>query len=440
MGTQPRRAVITGIGVFSPIGMDVASYWQSLAEGRSGVRPIRHMDVSEFACRIAADVPQFTDSFAKDVFRNPNDPKDKEARERQKSLRLMARTVALGVCAAHAAMKDADMAKGKLDPTRMGVEFGAAIVHTELDDIARAAKASANCLPNSVSLLAWGESGMKEIQPTWMLKYLPNMPACHVSIMHDLQGPSNTITEGDAASVLALGEAFRILNRNLVDFMLVGGTECKINPLNFVRQSLFQPMTTSANNAPEQAVRPFDRDRTGTVLGEGAAAFALEELETARRRGAKIYGEVCGFACGFDRDRQGKIFARVIRKAMAEAGITPADVDHVNANGLGTAEADLWEAQGLREVFGKNVPILGLKGYFGTLGPAAGMIEMIGSVLALQNGRVPATLNCPNPDPACGIDVQREALRPLAKPYVVKINFNDLGQVGAVVLRRWDGV
>jgi 3-oxoacyl-[acyl-carrier-protein] synthase II len=335
-------------------------------------------------------------------------------------------------------MNDAGMAKGKIDPTRIGVEFGAAIIHTELDDVARAAKVSTNCQPGSVSPLAWGEVGMKEIQPIWMLKYLPNMPACHVSIMHDIQGPSNTITEGDAASLMALGEAYRVLNRDLVDFVLVGGTESKINPLNYLRHSLYQPLTTMGNDAPAQALRPFDRDRCGTVFGEGAAAFALEELGHARRRGAKIYGELCGFASGFDRDREGKVIARVIRKAMAEAGITPADVDHVNAHGLGTVESDFWEANGLREVFGRDVPVLGLKGYLGALGPAAGIIELTGSLLALQNNRVPATLNCPNPDPACEIQVQRQALRPVTRPYAVKINFSDLGQVAAVVIRKWD--
>ncbi len=438
MASQPRRAVITGIGVFSPIGMDADSYWRSLVEGRSGVRPITHMDVSEFACRIAANVPQFDDKFAKDLFKNPKDPKDKEAQNRQKSLRLMARTIQLGVSVAQFAMNDAGMAKGKIDPTRIGVEFGAAIVHSDLDDIARASKVSTNCQPGSVSLQAWGEVGMKEIQPTWMLKYLPNMPACHVSIQHDIQGPSNTITVGDAASLLALGEAYRILNRDLVDFVVVGGTESKINPLNFVRQSLFQPLTTTKNDTPEKALRPFDRDRDGTVLGEGAAAFTLEDLEHAKRRGAKIYGEVCGFACGFDRDRKGKIISRVIRKAMAEAGITPADVDHINAHGLGAPESDLWESAGIRDVFGKDVPVWGLKGYLGALGPADSLIELTGSLLAFQRNQLPATLNCERPDPACGIQVHNKEGRPIARPYVVKINFSDLGQVGAIVIRKWD--
>lgn len=429
MARQPRRAVITGVGVFSPIGMDPASYWQSLAEGKSGVRPITHCDVSDFPCRIAGDVPQFNDKFGRETL--------KHNREHAKSLKLMARTVQMGVCVAQAAMADARFEKGKIDPTRVGVEFGAAIVHTELDDVARAARVSTNCQPGSVDFAAWGATGMKEIPPLWMLKYLPNMPACHVSIMHDIQGPSNTITVGDAASLLALGEAFRILNRDLVDFVLVGGTESKLNPLNFVRQSLFQPLTPSGNDAPGKAVRPFDRDRDGTVLGEGAAAFTLEELEHAKRRGATIYAEVCGFASGFDRDRKGKGIARVVRKALDEAGVTPDEVDHVNAHGLGTVSADRWEAQGLREVFGDKTPVLGLKGYLSALGPAGSLVEMVGSILALRKGELPATLNCENPDPELGIQINRGPRR-VARPYAVKVSFTDLGQTGAVVIRKWD--
>jgi len=409
-----------------------------LIEGRSGVRPIQSVDVSEFACRIASNVPDFNEKYARKVFENPNDPKDKDAKERQKSLRLMAPTIQMGVVAAQLAMNDAGMAKGRIDPTRIAVEFGAAIVHTDLDDIARAAKLSTNCRPGSVSLPVWGETGLSEIQPTWMLKYLPNMPACHVSIMHDIQGPSNTITVGEAASLLALGEAFRILNRDLVDFVLVGGCESKLNPLNFVRQSLFQPLTGSHNDDPQRAVRPFDRDRDGTVLGEGAAAFGLEELEHAKGRGAKIYAEVCGFAAGFDRERKGRVLAKVIGRALNEAGATPSEIDHVNAHGLGTKDADIWEASAIREVFGDRTPVWGLKGYLGALGPAGSVVELVGSLLALKNGEIPAMLNCDNPETSFGIQVHNRGIRRVSKPYVVKLSFTDLGQLGAVVLRKWD--
>ena len=430
MATQPRRAVITGIGIISPIGLDSDSYWKSLVEGQSGIRPIQHVDASEMPCRIAGNVPQFNDKFARDVF--------KHNREQAKSLKMMARAVQLGVCAAQFAMTDARMEKGKIDPTRFGVEFGAAIMHTEIDDIARAARISTNCQPGSVSLASWGEIGIKEIPPLWMLKYLPNMPACHVSIMHDIQGPSNTITVADSASLLALGEAFRIINRDLVDFVLVGGTESKLNPLNYVRQSLYQPLTTTRNETPAKALRPFDRDRDGTVLGEGSAVFGLEELEHAKKRGAKIYAELVGFASGFDRDRDGRVIARVIRKAIEEAGITPDQIDHINAHGLGTQDADKWEAAAIREVFDGNVPVWGLKGFLSVLGPAGSLVELLGSILSLQHGQLPGMLNCENPDPACGIQIHNDGMRRIAKPYILKLSFTDMGQVGVVVIRRWD--
>src|SRR5436305_2475854 len=167
--------------------------------------------------------------------------------------------------------------------------------------------------------------------PLWMLKSLPNMLACHVSILHNAQGPNNTITETDVASLLALGEAYRILGRDQSDFFLVGGGESKLNPLSLVRQCLFQPLSRR-NDAPEKASRPFDRGRDGMVLGEGAGVLVVEELEHARRRGAEIYAELVGFGAAFDRKLNGEGLARAIRAALADAGIGPEDVDHVNAH------------------------------------------------------------------------------------------------------------
>jgi 3-oxoacyl-[acyl-carrier-protein] synthase II len=269
-----------------------------------------------------------------------------------------------------------------------------------------------------------------------MLKYLPNMPACHVSIFHNTQGPSNTITSGDASSLLALGEAWRSLERNLVDFTLVGGTESKLNPLNFARQSLFQPLS-KRNNEPARALRPFDRDRDGTVLGEAAAVFGLEELDHARKRSAQIYAELVGFASGFDRSKEGAVMAKVMRKALAEAGIGPSDVDHVNAHGLGTPEHDRWEARAIRDVFGNSTPVWGIKGNIGATGPAGGLVELLGSVLAFRRGQLPATLNFENADPGCPIAVHGSGIRAVTKPYALKLSFTERGQVAAAVIRKW---
>src|SRR2546423_201701 len=170
--------------------------------------------------------------------------------------------------------------------------------------------------------------GIPTVEPLWMLKYLPNMLACHVSILHDAQGPNNTITESDVASVLALGEACRILERDGADFFLVGGAESKINPLSMVRQCLFEPLS-HRNDEPEKACRPFDRRRDGLVLGEGGTVLVVEDLEHARKRGARIYAEVVGFGASFDVDRSGRGLARAVRVALQEAGIGPEEVDHV---------------------------------------------------------------------------------------------------------------
>jgi 3-oxoacyl-[acyl-carrier-protein] synthase II len=428
MASSSRRAVITGLGVLSPVGAGQQAFWQGLLAGKSGIRPIRAFDAQALPTRIAGEIPDF-------------DPKNyipKEPKEARKSLRMMARTIQLAVCAAQLALDDSKIDKAKLDPTRFGVEFGAGLIATELDEMLEAARLSANCQPGVVDLEKWGEQGLPNIQPLWMLKYLPNMLACHVSIFHNAQGPSNTITESDVASLLAIGEAYRILDRDAADFILVGGADSRINPLSMVRNCLFQPLSRR-NDAPERACRPFDRDRDGFVIGEGAAVLALEELEHARKRGARIYAEVVGFASAFDPRRSGAGLARAIRTAMAEAGIGPDDVDHINAHGLSTAESDTWEARAIGEVFGSETPpVFALKSYVGSLGAGSGVTETIASALAVTHGVVPPTLNYETPDPACSVNVLTGQPWAVRRPYFVKIGFTDQGQCAALVGRKWD--
>jgi 3-oxoacyl-[acyl-carrier-protein] synthase II len=423
MASTPRRVVLTGIGVISPIGIDAASYWQSLVEGKSGVRSIRHADVSEFDCRIAATVEDF-------------DAKKFMEKDQRKSLRVMARTIQMGVATANLTLQDAGIKKGSIDPTRFGIDYGSAMVHTELDDIGRASKVSVEP-SGAISLKTWGETGMKEIPPTWMLKYLPNMPACHITVNNDMQGPSNTITSGEVSSLLTFGEAWRLMDKNLADVMMVGGCECKLNPLNFVRQSLFQPLTKH-NDDPAKALRPFDQTRDGTVLSEGAVNYTLEGVEHAKKRGAKIYAELAGFASGFDRPKDGRVMAKVLNRALEQAGASPDQVDHVNGHGLGTIDADLWEAKALNQVFGEKVPVVGYKGFFGAAGPAGSAMEMLASVLAFQHGQLPAMINCNDQDPECRILLHRNGLKPITKPYAVKLSTSDMGHVAVAVLKRWD--
>ncbi len=426
MATTSRRAVFTGLGVLSPIGFGAEAFWQGLRSGASGVRAVRTFDAAGLVCHVAGEIADF-------------DAKKIVPREHKKRLNQMGRAVQLGLCAAYRAWEDArGPQKGQIDPFRYGVEFACMMVATELEDLARASKASLNGTPGSVNMAVWGREGLRDIPPQWMLKYLPNMPACHTSIRGDAQGPTNSTTSGDVAGLLALGEAFRAMSRDLADAFLVGGCESKINPLSFTRHNTFQPLS-HRNDTPETALRPFDADRDGTVLGEGAAAVSLEELEFARDRGATILAELVGFAAGFDRGRRGPVLAGVIRNALKEAGIQPADVDHVNAGASGSRELDAFEARAIAEVFGDAVPVYAARPHFGSLGAASGLMELAASILALKHGELPGTLNHETPDPACPVRVHTGAPRPVTKPHVVKLAYTDMGQCAAVVVRKWEG-
>jgi 3-oxoacyl-[acyl-carrier-protein] synthase II len=343
----------------------------------------------------------------------------------------------MGVACAKLAFADTGIDRAKLDSTRFGVELGSSLIPTELDDIAAAAALCAAGAAGDVDMARWGTEGVREIQPLWMLKYLPNMVACHVSIFLDAQGPNNSITETDAAGLLALGEAARILRRDGADFFLVGAADSKINALSLVRQCLFAPLSRR-NDAPAEACRPFDKGRDGWVIGEGAGVLAVEDLDHARRRGAKIYAELVGFGAAFDRGRTGAGVARAVRAALGQAGVGPDVIDHVNAHGQGTVDGDAWEARGLAEVFGGlNTPVFAAKSYFGGLSAAGSPVELIASLLALRHGTLPATLNYTDPDPACPVAVGREP-RPVTTPYALKVALTDRGQCAAAVVRKWE--
>jgi 3-oxoacyl-[acyl-carrier-protein] synthase II len=424
MAASSRRAVITGVGVLSPIGLDAPAFWRALQEGRSGVHTIKTFDASALPVRFAGEIPEF-------------DAKDFVEKKDRRGLKMMARTIQLAVAAAQLALNDGAVDKAKLVPDRFGVEFGAGLIATELPELADASRLSANGRLGYVDLQKWGAEGLPVIQPLWMLKYLPNMLACHVSILHDARGPNNSITEGDAASLLALGEAYRILARDQADFFLVGGAESKINALSLVRQNLFEPLS-QRNDAPEKACRPFERNRDGLVVGEGAGVVVLEDLEHARKRGARIYAEVVGFGAAFSPGLRDDGLARAIRAALKEADVGPEQVDHVNAHGLASRQSDEWEARNLQAVFGAvRTPVVGVKSYIGNLGAAGGTTELAASVLGLHHGTIPATLNYDEPDPACPVTVAASP-RPATRPYAVKAGFTQMGQCAAVVIRKWE--
>ncbi len=424
--TAARRIVITGIGSLSPLGKDVEQLYSALLAGNVGVRPIRTFDASALSTRIAAQIEGF-------------DAKAYVEKHQRKSLRMMARPIQLALAAAQVALTHGQVDKSKLDPARFGVEFGSGLIASELPDIADAATVSTNCQPGKVDLVAWGEKGLEKIEPLWMLKYLPNMPACHISILHDAQGPNNSITESDAASLLALGEAARILRRGGADFFLVGGCESRLSPLSLVRHCLFEQLS-KRNDEPARACRPFDQDRDGLVVGEGSTVFVVEGLDHARRRGAKVCAEVVGFGAAFDRKLDGTGLARACTAALRQAGIGPDDLDHVNAHGLATRHEDVWEARGLASVVGTRVPVHAYKGALGNLGAAAGATELAVSLLALERGQMPGTVNHEKTDPECPIAVHPAEPRAVRKPYALKIGFTHMGQCAAVVVKKWSDV
>jgi 3-oxoacyl-[acyl-carrier-protein] synthase II len=262
------------------------------------------------------------------------------------------------------------------------------------------------------------------------------MMACHVSILHNAQGPNNTITQSDVASLLAIGEAYRIIGRDRADLFLTGGADTKINPISLVRHCLFGPLSRR-NDAPEKACRPFDRGRDGLVLGEGAGVLVLEEREHARRRGAKIYAEIAGFGAAFDPDQTGRGLARAISAALAEARVGPEDIDHVNAHGISTTAGDTWEAEVIRETLGYGrspLPVFAPKSYFGNLGAGSAVAELAASLLAIEFGTVPPTLNYEIPDAACPVTVA-QTFHSVTRPYILKISLTELGQCAAILVR-----
>lgn len=423
-----RRAVFTGLGVLTPVGTDPAAYYSALLAATPGVRRISTFDPSALPCQLGAEVVGYD---GKKFLPASN-------RDARKGLNKMGRAVQFGFTTAVKAWEDAGgPLKGQIDPFRFGVEFGCVMVATELEDLVAGGQTARTDTPGQVDLDVWGRDGMRQVPPQWMLKYLPNMPACHASIYVDAQGPNNTITSGDIAGTLALGEAFRILGRGGADAFLVGACDSRLNPVSFSRHSTFQDLTRR-NDLGGRAIEPFGRGRSGLVLGEGAAVFVLEEYDFAVARGARIDAELVGFASGFDRDHAGEVLAGVIRRALAEGGVDPADVDHVNAAAGGSVKLDAWEARAVEQVFGPGMLVFAPKGHVGNTGAAAGLVELAASVLALKAGTVPGTLNSHDPDPSCRVRVSPDPT-PVTKDYVVKVSYTDMGQCAAAVVKRAAG-
>jgi 3-oxoacyl-[acyl-carrier-protein] synthase II len=426
-----RRVVITGLGLITPIGIGASAVWSSLEAGRGAVGRLKAFPVAGLPCDAAGEVDKF-------------DPKayalPKHKKALAKSLKFMARDIQLAVAAAEMAIADAGLADGGVDPTRFGVDLGAGLISTELDELVEAIN-MATSDNDEFDYGIYGREGIEQIEPIWLLKYLPNMLACHISILTDCQGPSNTITEAEAASNVAIGEAARIIAKGRADVMITGGADSKIHPLSLIRMSLLGQMSHWTGD-PARACRPFATDRDGWVAGEGAGILILEEIEHARARGAKIYGEVLGFGSGCDARKGGGLDPEgigteiAIRSALRDAGLQPDAIGHVNAHGAATIESDLAESRAFARIFGpEGVPVTALKGYMGNSVSGCGAVELLSSLLGVNRGLIPPAINCDEVDPACRVDLVRSAPRPTENTTFVNSNLTRHGQAAALVVR-----
>lgn len=427
-----RRVVITGLGFVTPLGDSPDRIWERIASGQGALGRVEAFPVSGLPNDIVAEIRDF------DFLKGYALPKFRKALG--KSRKYMARDIQLAVAAAQRAMSDAGLVDGGVDPTRIGIDLGAGLISTDLDELAPAiSMASSNT--GQFEFPVWGREGIGVIEPIWLLKYLPNMLACHISILMDCQGPSNSITEADASSNLAVAEAARIIARGKADVMVTGGADSKIHPLSMTRMALYDTMSRW-DGEPSGGLRPFDARRDGTLPGEGAGILILEELGHALRRGATIHGEILGAGSGCDavptggQDPDGAGTEIAVRSALREAGIKAEEVGHVNAHAAGFRVGDLAEARAFARVFGKRaVPVTGLKGYLGNIASGAGAVELIASLVGANRGLIPPTLNCDDLDPACEIDVVTGSPRPAASPIFVNTNVTINGQAAAVVVK-----
>ncbi|MGD9722831.1 MAG: beta-ketoacyl synthase [Pirellulales bacterium] len=429
-----RRVVITGLGVISPLGSAPTELWEALIAGRSGVAPLASFRPDYLPMHFAAEARQFTGSI--DDF-GPLEGEQKKAI--RKGLKVMCRESQMGVAAAQRALADAGFGAGGFDPDRSGVVFGSDYMLTAPDDFAAGIR---RCLDESgtFDFSRWGAEGMPQVTPLWLLKYLPNMPASHIAIYNDMRGPNNSLTLREASSNAAVGEAFRTIARGSADLLVSGATGTRVHPMKLVH-SVIQEEVANGNGEPARASRPFDLHRAGMVVGEGAGALVLEELGSAQARGARIYAEVVGTATSsvggaHGLARRETALVNVMNATLRDAGATPADVGHLHAHGLATRSCDEEEARAIRHVFGDQtarLPVTAAKSYFGNLGAAGGLVELVASILAMNDGRLFKTLNYETPDPACPINVCRD-VSPAGKS-CLHVNVTPQGQASAIMVR-----
>ena len=428
-----RRVVITGLGAVTPVGNDVAAVWDSVQEGRSGIGPITHFDATKFPTTFAAEVKEYDfDS----VVENPE------------HFHAAGRNVRFAVGAAQQAVGQSgllDDPKHAPDPTRFGVYLGAGEGQQDFPTFMQmVAEAQAS---GDLDLAKFTELGLERLDAQRELEQEPNMPAAHLSALFDAQGPNLNCLTACAASSQAIGEATEIIRRGDADVMLSGGAHSMIHPFGLTGFNLLTSLSTR-NDDPQAASRPFDADRDGFVLGEGAGMVVLEELSRAKARGANILGEVLGYGSSADAYRitdihpEGRGAVACITGALKDAATNPDQIGYVNAHGTSTLVNDRTETAAIKQSLGQyaaNTPVSSTKSMMGHLIAAAGSVEAILCLLAIRDGVLPPTINYTTPDPDCDLDYIPNAAREGKVERALSNSFGFGGQNVSLILGRFTG-
>ena len=426
-----RRVVITGVGVVAPNGVGKEAFWKACVDGHSGVGPIRSFDASNHPIRIAGEVHDFDpEPYIPDKFR--------------KSVKVMGRAAKFGIGAAGLAVLDSGIAVAEENAERFGVVMGTGLVPMDLGELAPIlARACQEDGAFDETKLPEPNRGSAQLFPLWLLKYLPNMVAAHISMAFNCQGPNNTVVTACVAGTQAVGEGFRLISRGDADVMLCGGADSRIDPLMLLAYTALGTLSRGGDRPPEERSRPFDRLRDGFVISEGAAVLVLEEYERAAARGARIYAEVKGWGSTFDAysvtkpDPDGRGGARAIQSALTEAEVDFRDVGYINAHGTSTKLNDAMETAAVKRVFGekaREVQLSSIKSMIGHSIGASGAIEAAALALSLHTQVYPPTINLTNPDPACDLDYIPNTAREGKVRYGLSTSFGFGGQNGALVM------
>lgn len=434
-----RRVVVTGVGVVSSLGLTSQDFWSGLCEGKCGIDTIKAFDPVGFPCKVAGEVPEYK-------IRNF------VPKTHRKATKLMCRDIELSVIAADEAVKNsglitkaADQENLSITPDRTAISFGAGLISCDLVELAPSVALSIT--DNQFDIHKWGKEGLESLTPLWLLKYLPNMLPCHVGIIHDIQGPSNTITCGEVSSHIAIAEATEMVARGDAEVALGGGCEAKVNPIVIMRQCLLKRSTTEANDNPQAACRPFDASASGSVFGEGAGTIVLEELEFAKSRNASILAEIVGHASSNSLNTQyeslesdGKGIQIAIRNALSEAGISPDQIDLIIPTGTGILQDDKAEAAALKAVFGdtlNDISVWPIKSAVSHTGAASGSIDLIAAIFSIQNQKIGPAINSENLTQECELNIATDCCKKEIT-YALCCGYSFGGQTAAIVVKKYE--